>query len=54
MREVIFVISLSAYAKVYASASSDIYVAKAVVVELVVQLNGYTYEMQFLVGMNAG
>ncbi len=46
-------IRLSAYTKVYASASSDIYVAIAVVVELVVQLNGYSYEMQLLVGMNA-
>ena len=54
MREVALVVRLSAHAKVYSSASSEIYVAIVVVVELVVHLNRHTYEMQFLVGMNAG
>ena len=44
-------IGLSAYAKVCTSASTEIYVAMAVFVKLIVHLHRNAYKMQFLVGM---
>ena len=54
MRELALVICLSAYANICTSASTEIDVAMAVIVKLIVHLHRNADEMQFLVGIDIG